>query len=1196
MATAADATAAFSAETDNLNKSAKEAATTSKGAADGVVAVGDASKVATPEVAALAAETTRLTEAQKLSQAYAKQVAMGQMAHNASVAAGNAHLTKMQKALSGVASIGTPAFSKAAFWGAAGVLGLAYEGIKKYTEFNALMTTSITQAGRNINELPYLSKQALNISMQTGQSANDVANAMYRVASGTAGWVEHLKNGRTQIGLTAQQLVDMTKQVSNLTILGNIPAGTQQEQAARVLTAMINSGVRGVGNSSQAAALVNASVGAGDLRMSEMTAAMGRGVLTAAKVNGVSATDAMSYIDLLTSMGTTGSVAGNYVKTALTLLSNPSQIGSRAQEMLGITSGEMGQIIRSQGLGPAAQFLMAHMNQFAPPAFFPKYKGAGGRQGAINMLETWAGGSINNQTIADWSSGVFNKPTNQLTSQQQQELNTLKTMEFVKMFGGAKQLMGVATLLENIPKFMAINSQITSHSTPGYYKHVLNIAESTPQVQFHKMWNTIMADLMNFGKDILPVGLKMTGVLTDVVNGLTKFKVVLIPIVAGIAGMAAIAGISKLAGIMYEGYGAVGGVLNAGDRGVNFLGRIFRNEKMRNYSGKFGKSFRNAYASNKDEILSKTGQQALMDGSVGLGDAMQNAAIKVEEFTAAVSGGTGGSIGNSIANVASGVSSPITSLSQDEASFLRRYSAEGDLAGKSITKAEIRRHFGIVGRGKEDIARVNSLYNKFSGLQFTNKNLTQEGIVSLRNATGDNSIKPFVTSAAGDIPWGTSESIIAKDAARAAASESGGLFSKVGGMFKGILGKIGFGGLAEGGGLLEGGLGMGGMLGMLGGPVGIGMMALPMILGNLPTIAKGISSVANGIGGWIHGLFGGGSSAPHYNMSGVSASSASKRAASQLSANQKEAASLQQKINAGLASGKDVSSYQKKLAQITGSDTSLRGLMGMTYGQTGFNSDYSAMHGTGQLINYFKHYGYSGINASDLQKNSIFKSLPSYVQKQILSKAQSSTNWLGQTTAPHFSTSDLINVLQGTQTSVTSDMAKNFPGYLLAKDPQWFNRQKATIHGINQAKQISGLSSLISQSSGSSGPLSAADNFAALIRGSVIAQHISANDMSLAHGSTGSVQKSYINQAQQATKIAINLEKAAKDLQRKFQLDNSTIKSLASEIASAYKGVNTELGLTAQAFAAAVVSAFNSSSGAIATSINKANMNKLTHS
>lgn len=587
---------------DLANKANEEFIGPSNTATDSIIRQGGAYKVAATDAGIYASAVKGLQVGMASS-------AIMQDAAIANLGTGYAKMTSL-------AEMATPALMKAATWAGIGLAGLAYEGIKQYTQFNKLITQTITQAGVAPSKMGFLTNLAETVAKSTGQGLTDVANTIYRAASGTASWNDGL-------GATNKQLTTMVTQFTKLNVLGNIGTGAESEQASRVGIALINSNIRGVGRSaSKAAAFVNAQVGSGDIRMSDIVPAYGRGLLASAKANNLSAVDMASWVDTLTSTGMTGGIAGNYVKTGINLFANPSAQGTQVLSMIGVKPGEMENLLSGPGgLLSAAKTMKEGMGHLTPAAmatyFFNSAKpgqarpGGTGLAGAIAKLQTMSANELSPKFIKDWMA-------NKLTSKEQTQAYDLI---LTKSFGGSKQFATLAELLNNLNLFSGIKAHMIKEMNPGYLHSAEARALATPAQQFARMKQSVIVDLVNMGKELTPLGLEFGHIMTGVIGGLTKFKGVIIAFVTMALGLLGVAGISKFATLATHLSPLIGA-------GYNRLGIMAGKDSKfttamnaRANSGAF--KFLNIYKTHEKGILSKLGgasiNAGLTDAQIGSG-------------------------------------------------------------------------------------------------------------------------------------------------------------------------------------------------------------------------------------------------------------------------------------------------------------------------------------------------------------------------------------------------------------------------------------------------------------------------------------------------------------------------------------------------------------------------------------------------
>ena len=475
---------------------------------------------------------------------------------------------------------------------AASVTGGLYEGIKQYMAFNQKMTQSFTQAGVAFNKQKALTQDMGNIAKATGRSFNDMADALYRVASATAG----MNSGR---GASTSQLNSLVRQTANLQVLGNLSSGAQAEQAARIMGSVVNSGIGG-SNVKTIAATTNAIVGAGDIRMSELITALGRGVLTSGKTVGLDYKQIGAFVDLLTSRGTTGASAGTYVAHAFQLLAGSTAQAANWQKAIGLGGGEMINTMKHQGLNAAVQLLYSHMQKLTNT---PE---------SIKMMQK---AGLSSDQINAWIAGL--QPGSDMQTSVMQRAMTA-------MFGGGRQAMPLMTLLQSAgidtsklsnglltskdmrgPTYQEILDNINRRSNSKTYNKDVSAALNTPRVQEQKLLRTLQWDLIQFGKIATPIWLDLLTGATKVANLFLKFKGYLVELGAVLAGIVTTIAVKegfKFAGKAKDAFGAVSYWKTRGMARMSGDNNPRLTKSAQNYAGKRGLIFSEEYKNQIEQL------------------------------------------------------------------------------------------------------------------------------------------------------------------------------------------------------------------------------------------------------------------------------------------------------------------------------------------------------------------------------------------------------------------------------------------------------------------------------------------------------------------------------------------------------------------------------------------------------------------
>lgn len=591
-----------------------------------------ATEAATKATEQQTAATRESISVENIQLDYLEKLRVAQIEGATAAKIGAANYSKFHQTLTQVASTGTPAVLKAATWGILAVGGVAYEAIKTYTSFNKTLVQSITQAGRPLSSLNFLTNSAMQTSKATGIALNDVADIIYRVSSATAG----MNDG---FGATNKQVAAMSKQIAILGVIGNINGGAPMEQSARVMGALMNANLSGTGTDpKKIAAFIVAMTGAGDVKQSDVIASLGRGILATAAAKNISASSVGSYIDVLTSEGVPGSTAGTYAKTALSLLTAPGAQAAKAMAMIGISAGQLNQILAGKnGITDVAEYLHQQLGKFDASKFNVKYKGQTGVAGATALLENWGVGNIPKSVIAAWATGKLKDLTaaqlgttesgpNGTAVSGKDWLSTLQNLIITKAFGGSRSAASVLALSNDPSKVAGIQANINRNMTPEALARSKEIAFNTPAAQFARMKQSIMLDLVKIGKALTPPAIMLGKVFTGLADVITKFKPVILGLGIILAKILFTAGKAKLAqfGLGVEGLLGAGALkkrdkleqrlANLRDEG-GFRGR-FLQKKLDTVDRFYGGPM-NAARIKQEEAAAKENKSAALFGVAG---------------------------------------------------------------------------------------------------------------------------------------------------------------------------------------------------------------------------------------------------------------------------------------------------------------------------------------------------------------------------------------------------------------------------------------------------------------------------------------------------------------------------------------------------------------------------------------------------
>jgi TP901 family phage tail tape measure protein len=257
--------------------------------------------------------------------------------------------TKTATVAGGMSKIGSGLALGAERLATAGVaLGVAMVGIAvKATDaaktYQAEMELLRSQTGATQTEVDSASKAVLSMAGSTATSADTLAAGLYHIESA---------------GLRGSQALDMLK----VAAAGAKTGGANLEDVTNALVGAWQSGVKGAGNMTEAMGTLNAIVGAGNMRMQDLTDAMGTGILATAKTFGASMSSVGASIATMTDEGIPATDAATRLRMTMSLLGAPTSKARDLFKSIGLSSTDLANAMRGPGgLTDAITELHDHM-------------------------------------------------------------------------------------------------------------------------------------------------------------------------------------------------------------------------------------------------------------------------------------------------------------------------------------------------------------------------------------------------------------------------------------------------------------------------------------------------------------------------------------------------------------------------------------------------------------------------------------------------------------------------------------------------------------------------------------------------------------------------------------------------------------------------------------------------------------------
>jgi len=329
------------------------------------------------------------------------------------------------------------------------------------------MTLIETQAGGTHKDVEILSAAILKMSHTAGvqHGPEELAKGLY-----------HLKS----VGMDNVQAMAALTASEHLASVGH----ADLEASTNAVAGAWKSGVKGAEDFNSAAAVVNATIGAGNLRMEDLVSAMGTGVLVNAQQAGASFQDVGAALATMTSRGIPAVRAATAIKMAFAGITNPSGTATKAMDKIGLKQLDLAKAMQKGGL-PAAMDLLNS-----------KLKG-------LDKVH--------------------------------------KTQILGQMFG-AKSSQAILTLIGNMDDYQRVQKQVEDNATDKKFSEAIAAQAKDASAMWAHLKATLAGSLIEFGNILLPVLVKVGDAIGKVAEWMGKLSpegkktIAIIALVAAAAG------------------------------------------------------------------------------------------------------------------------------------------------------------------------------------------------------------------------------------------------------------------------------------------------------------------------------------------------------------------------------------------------------------------------------------------------------------------------------------------------------------------------------------------------------------------------------------------------------------------------------------------------------------------------------------
>lgn len=217
---------------------------------------------------------------------------------------------------------------------------------KMAIDFSDAMQQISTQAGASQKEVTRMTEAVLDFaaSGRTDEGPTALAKGLFRLESA---------------GLRGEKAMTALRRSEELASVGHV----ELEQSTTVLSAALKTGIKDTENLGKTVGILNATVGAGNMRFEDLTAALGTGILPKAKMAGLSLRDVGAAIATMTAQGIPATSAATQLGMTFAKMQAPTAAAKDAMKSIGLESTSLARSMQSgQGLAATIGILQDHLS------------------------------------------------------------------------------------------------------------------------------------------------------------------------------------------------------------------------------------------------------------------------------------------------------------------------------------------------------------------------------------------------------------------------------------------------------------------------------------------------------------------------------------------------------------------------------------------------------------------------------------------------------------------------------------------------------------------------------------------------------------------------------------------------------------------------------------------------------------------
>jgi TP901 family phage tail tape measure protein len=236
---------------------------------------------------------------------------------------------------------------KAAFAGLA-IGAVAVEAVKAASQFQKSMLAIQTQAGASAKEVKTFSSALLTLGPKVATGPEALSVSMY-----------HVYSALKKVGADGPQMLNAVKIAAEGAKVGN----TDLEDTTNSLTATLASGIVKFNEAGKAMGYLNAIVGAGDMKFSDLNQALGTGLLVTMKTFGVSLNDTGAALAVFGDNNIRGADAATKLRMSVQDLAKPAAHAAGYLAQIHLTVDQLRATLTEHGLNDALHLLKSHLDE-----------------------------------------------------------------------------------------------------------------------------------------------------------------------------------------------------------------------------------------------------------------------------------------------------------------------------------------------------------------------------------------------------------------------------------------------------------------------------------------------------------------------------------------------------------------------------------------------------------------------------------------------------------------------------------------------------------------------------------------------------------------------------------------------------------------------------------------------------------------